>query len=267
MPQLRRIREERAAGCLAQDWWREARFGLFLHWGLYSIPAGTWGEQTDHAEWIRETAHIPIEQYDRFVPQFDPVDFDARAWVALAKRAGMQYVVITSKHHDGFCLFDSAETDYDVMSTPFHRDILKELSAACKDAGLRMCWYHSIMDWHHPDYLPRRTWENRSEAGADMDRYVEHLHAQVRELLTNYGKIGVMWFDGEWESTWNHERGQALYDLCRSIQPDVIVNNRVDVGRGGMAGMTSDAQYAGDFGTPEQEIPATGLPGVDGRPA
>ncbi len=244
-------------------WWREARFGMFLHWGLYAIPAGRWGEQTDHAEWIRETAHIPTEEYDRFVPQFNPVDFDARAWVALAKRAGMQYVVITSKHHDGFCLFDSAETDYDVMSTPFHRDIMKELSDACHEAGLRMCWYHSIMDWHHPDYLPRRSWEDRPAAGADMNRYVDHLHAQVRELLSHYGPIGVMWFDGEWENTWNHEYGQALYDLCRSIQPDVIVNNRVDVGRGGMAGMTSDSRFAGDFGTPEQEIPATGLSGVD----
>ncbi len=245
------------------DWWREARFGLFIHWGLYAIPAGKWGEDTGHGEWIRETAHIPIEEYDRFVARFDPVEFDAKEWVALARRAGMRYIVITSKHHDGFSLFDSTHTDYDVMSTPFKRDILMELARACRDAGLAMCWYHSIMDWHHPDYLPRRSWETRSAEGADMDRYVAHLHSQVRELLTNYGKIGVMWFDGEWESTWNHAYGQALYDLCRSIQPDVIVNNRVDVGRAGMAGMTVEGEYAGDFGTPEQEIPATGLPGVD----
>src|SRR5262249_40224023 len=154
-------------------------------------------------------------------------------------------------------------TDYDVMSTPFHRDILKELSEACREAGLRMCWYHSIMDWHHPDYLPRREWETRSAEGADLERYFAHLRDQVTELLTKYGPIGVMWFDGEWESTWDHAHGKALYELCRKLQPDVIVNNRVDVGRSGMAGMTRGGDFCGDFGTPEQEIPATGFPGVD----
>src|SRR5678815_2171582 len=137
--------------------------------------------------------NIPVEDYEKYREKFNPVKFDAGKIVQAAKAAGMQYVVITSKHHDGFCLFDSKETDYDVMSTPFHRDIMKELSDACREAGLHMCWYHSIMDWHHPDYLPRRSWESRSAEGADMDRYVEHLREQVRELLTNYGEIGVMW--------------------------------------------------------------------------
>jgi alpha-L-fucosidase len=252
-------KEERIA------WWREARFGLFLHWGLYSIPAGQWGERTNHAEWIRTTAEIPLEDYAKLQPAFDPVAFDADAWVLAAKRAGMRYIVITSKHHDGFGLWDSDQTDWDVMGTPFQRDILAELAAACERHGLRMCWYHSIMDWHHPDYLPRRGWEaaDRPPEGADFARYVAYLHAQVTELLTRYGPIGVMWFDGEWEATWNHELGQALYDLCLELQPDVLVNNRVDVGRGGMGGMTEDGRFAGDFGTPEQEIPATGLPGVD----
>jgi len=244
------------------DWWREARFGLFLHWGLYAVPAGEWGEGTGHGEWILTSAQIPVETYEGFLEQFDPVEFDADAWVLAAKAAGMKYIVITSKHHDGFALFDSATSDYDVMATPFQRDIMKELAAACARHGLRMCWYHSIMDWHHPDYLPRRGWESRSSEGADYDRYVEYMRAQVTELLTNYGPIGVMWFDGEWEGTWNHEYGQALYDLCRELQPDVIVNNRVDKGRGGMAGMNTGPGFAGDFGTPEQEIPATGLPGV-----
>jgi len=244
-------------------WWREARFGMFIHWGLYAIPAGEWEGNTRHAEWIRHTAQIPIDDYDQFVVQFDPVEFDADEWVCTAKDAGMKYIVITSKHHDGFCLFDSQYTDYDIMSTPFQRDILAELADACHRAGLKICWYHSIMDWHHPDYLPRRSWEERPAEGADYSRYVAHLKNQVRELLTNYGPIGVMWFDGEWEDTWNHEYGQDLYDFCRSIQPDVIVNNRVDKGRGGMAGMTKEGRFAGDFGTPEQEIPATGLPGVD----
>jgi len=245
------------------DWFIHDRFGMFIHWGLYSIPAGVAGERTDHGEWIMTTAQIPVERYETYRDQFNPVQFDAHEWVRMAKDAGMKYITITSKHHDGFCLFDSAYTDYDVMSTPFHRDILKELSEACAAEGIRMCWYHSIMDWHHPDYLPRRDWEKRSAEGADFDRYRAHLHNQVEELLTNYGDIGVMWFDGEWEGTWTHEHGVALYEHCVSIDPDIIVNNRVDKGRAGMAGMTVGDEYKGDFGTPEQEIPATGFPGVD----
>ena len=244
-------------------WWREARFGLFIHWGLYAIPAGEWKGETNYGEWIMHSAVIPIEEYEKLKDQFNPVKFDADLWVRTAKRAGMKYIVITSKHHDGFCLFDSQYTDYDVMSTPFGRDILKELADACARHGLRIGWYHSIMDWHHPDYLPRRPWENRPAEGADFNRYVEHMRNQVRELMTGYGPVGVMWFDGEWEGTWNHEQGLALYALCRELQLDVIVNNRVDKGRSGMAGLTVDDRYAGDFGTPEQEIPATGLPGVD----
>jgi alpha-L-fucosidase len=246
------------------DWWRDARFGMFIHWGLYAIPAGEWGGGTDHAEWIRTTARIPVAKYEEFRAQWNPSKFDADAWARIAKDAGVQYVTITTKHHDGFCLFDSAYTDWDVMSTPFHRDVMKELSDAVGKQGLHMCWYHSIMDWHHPDYLPRRDWEkDRTTEGASFDRYVEYLHHQVTELLTKYGPIGVMWFDGEWESTWNHAHGKALYELCRNLQPNVIVNNRVDVGRSGMAGMTSDGEFCGDFGTPEQEVPATGFPGVD----
>ncbi len=245
------------------DWWRDARFGMFLHWGLYSVPAGKWNNDTGHAEWIMTTAHIPVEQYEKFKDEFNPTRFDAEAWAQMAADAGMKYVVITSKHHDGFALFDSKTSDYDVMATPFQRDILRELSEAVRRHGMVMCWYHSIMDWHHPDYLPRRDWELRSAAGADFARYRSYLSSQVTELLTNYGKIGVMWFDGEWESTWTNEYGKELYKLCRTLQPDVIVNNRVSTGRSGMAGMTKEGEFAGDFGTPEQEIPAQGLPGVD----
>ncbi|GAB4383509.1 MAG: hypothetical protein Kow0022_03500 [Phycisphaerales bacterium] len=246
------------------DWFRQARFGMFIHWGLYSIPAGEWNENTGHGEWIRTTAQIPIDQYDRLLHQFNPLRFAPDAWVQIAKDAGMNYIVITTKHHDGFALFDSRVSDFDVMATPFHRDIMAELADACRRHGIRIGWYYSIMDWHHPDYLPRRNWElpARPVADADFDRYLAFLHAQVTELLTNYGPVGIMWFDGEWESTWNHTLGQALYDLCRSLQPDVIVNNRVDVGRRGMAGI-SDPGFAGDFGTPEQEVPPTGIPGVD----
>ncbi|MCI0696739.1 alpha-L-fucosidase [candidate division KSB1 bacterium] len=246
------------------QWWREARFGLFIHWGLYAIPAGEWNGKMNYGEWIRTSAQIPLEEYDKFLQQFNPTKFNAEEWVRLAKEAGMKYIVITSKHHDGFCLFDSKHTDFDVMSTPFKRDIMKELSEACRRASLKMCWYHSIMDWHHPDYLPRREWEqSRSTAGADFDRYVRHMKAQLQELLTNYGKIGVLWFDGEWESTWNPQYGCDLYEYVRRLQSDVIINNRVGAGRAGMEGFAKEGEFAGDFGTPEQQIPPTGLPGVD----
>src|SRR6185295_6657851 len=218
------------------DWWREARFGMFIHWGLYSIPAGQWGKATGHAEWIRDTAKIPVEEYEKFRDQFNPVKFDADAWVAAAKAAGMKYICITTKHHDGFCLFDSNFTDWDVMSTPFHRDIMKEMSEACRKQGVTICWYHSIMDWHHPDYLPRRPWEKRPTEGADFNRFNTYLKNEIGELLTNYGPIGVLWFDGQWEGTWTHERGLDLAAHVHKLQPDCIINNRVDKG-GGQYGM------------------------------
>ena len=246
------------------EWWRDARFGMFIHWGLYSTLEGAWDGQTGHAEWIRTTARIPLETYDELLADFNPVNFDAAEWARMAKDAGMKYLVITTKHHDGFCLFDSKYTDFDVMSTPFKRDIMKEIADACRAEGIRIGWYHSIMDWHHPDYLPRRGWETeRTTEGAELDRYVEYMFNQVEELLTNYGQIDVMWFDGEWESTWTSDLGKKLYAHCKSLQPDIIVNNRVDKGRGGMQGMTADGDFAGDFGTPEQEVPETGFPGVD----
>lgn len=246
------------------EWWRDARFGMFIHWGLYAVPAGEWNGGTNHAEWIRTTAQIPLETYDEFLPQFNPVKFDAIEWVRMAKAAGMKYITITSKHHDGFCLYDSRHTDFDVMSSPFKRDIMKELADACHDADIKICWYHSIMDWHHPDYIPRRGWEkDRTEDGADFDNYVEYMKKQLKELLTNYGPIGVLWFDGEWENTWNNDYGEEIYNYVRSLQPDIIINNRVGASRAGMEGMTQEGGFAGDFGTPEQTIPATGLSGVD----
>lgn len=245
-------------------WWREARFGMFVHWGLYAIPAGAWQGHTDYGEWIRDSARIPVDTYEQFRPQWNPVQFDADAWARMAKAAGMKYLVLTSKHHDGFGLFDSAETDWDVMNTPHGRDICAELAAACARHGVVFCTYHSIMDWHHPDYLPRRPWEqkDRTADGADFARFERYLHAQVTEVVTKY-RPAVMWFDGEWENTWNHERGLRLYELCRRLAPGMIVNNRVDVHRGGMGGFSGSAEAVGDFATPEQEIPATGMPGVD----
>jgi alpha-L-fucosidase len=245
-------------------WWREARFGLFIHWGLYAIPAGEWKEGKDYGEWIRNSAQIPLEEYNKFVQKFNPVKFIADEWVKMAKEAGMKYIVITSKHHDGFCMFDTKQTDFNVMSTPFKRDPLKELSDACKKEGIKLCFYHSIMDWHHPDYLPRRTWETtRSTEGANFDRYVLYLKNELKELLTNYGDLGVLWFDGEWESTWNKSYGNDLYNYVRSLQPNIIINNRVGAGRTGMEGFNQAGEFAGDFGTPEQEIPVTGMPDLD----
>lgn len=250
-------------------WWREARFGMFIHWGLYSEAAGKWNgrDVPGIGEWILHFARIPVAEYEPLRERFNPVDFDAEAWVDVAKRAGMKYIVITSKHHDGFCLWPSARTEWDIASTPFGangRDPLGELYAACERAGIRLCLYHSIMDWHHPDYLPRREWDSRPTEGAHFDRYREYLHGQIKELLARYPRLGVLWFDGEWEETWTHEHGVALDDLVRSRSPAIIVNNRVDKGRAGMSGLTRDGQFRGDFGTPEQEIPGHGVPeGVD----
>ncbi len=198
------------------EWWREARFGLFIHWGLYSIPAGEWNGKTNYAEWIRNNAQIPLKVYDKFVDQFNPVKFNAEQWVKMAKDAGMKYIVITSKHHDGFCNFDSKYTDFDIMSTPYKKDILKQLANAAHKAGIKICFYYSIMDWHNPNYLPRRPWEkDRSTKGADFDKYVQYMKNQLHELLTNYGEIGILWFDGEWESTWNNKYGKEIYDYVR----------------------------------------------------
>ncbi|MDX2133092.1 MAG: alpha-L-fucosidase [Planctomycetota bacterium] len=257
--------ESPAARDARMEWWREARFGMFIHWGLYAIPAGQWGgtRAGGTGEWILTNAKIPVEAYEPLRDRFNPVLFDADAWVRAAKRAGMKYIVITTKHHDGFALFDSAGTDWDIGATPFKRDVLKELAAACEREGVRLGFYYSIMDWHHPDYLPRRGWESRSADGADLDRYVGYMKGQLRELLTNYGQVGVLWFDGEWESTWTSERGKDLDAFVRSLQPSILVNNRVDKGRNDMAGLNRAGEWAGDFGTPEQEVPRTGLPGVD----
>ncbi len=246
------------------QWWRDARFGMFIHWGLYAVPAGVWNGQTGYGEWIRTSAEIPIDTYDQFRTRFNPVKFNADEWVKMAKDAGVKYIVITSKHHDGFCMFDTKQTDFNIMNTPFHHDPMKDLTDACHKYGLKFCFYYSIMDWHHPDYLPRRSWEkDRPVTGAEFGKYVEYMKAELKELLTNYGPIGALWFDGEWENNWNEKLGKEIYTWCRSLQPDIIINNRVGAGRLDMEGLTKEGAFGGDFGTPEQEIPATGMPGVD----
>jgi alpha-L-fucosidase len=248
-------------------WWQQARFGMFIHWGIYSVPAGEYQGKTDYAEWFLEQTHMPVSQYSRYAKQFNPIKFDAKEWVGIAKDAGMKYIVITSKHHDGFGMWPSNLTDWCIKSTPFGeagRDPIKELSEACKDAGIRLGLYHSIMDWHHPDWGTRRPWNDTAGAGKpDMDRFDTYLKGQLKEIVTVYHP-GVLWFDGEWESPWTHERGVDLYAYLRKLDPNLIINNRIDKARGGMEGYTTEKSAVGDYGTPEQQIPPKGFgPGVD----
>ena len=246
-------------------WFRDARFGMFIHWGVYSVPAGEWKGNKGYGEWFLEETRMPVSEYEKFARQFNPVKFDAQQWVEIAKGAGVKYIVITSKHHDGFGMYRSKLTDWCIKSTPFQRDPLKELAAACKEAGITFCLYHSIMDWHHPDWGQRRKWNDKvPSTPPNMDRYTEYMKGQLKELVTGYGPLGILWFDGEWEPPWTHERGVDLYRYVRSLQPSIIVNNRVGKARAGMSGMDQGKDRAGDYGTPEQEIPATGFgPGVD----
>lgn len=227
------------------SWWKEAKFGLFIHWGVYSVAAGEYNGQNNYGEWLMNEARIPVPEYEKFAPQFNPTQFDADQWVRLARDAGMKYIVITSKHHDGFSMFNSAVSDYDITDrTPFRRDPMAELANACRKYGLKLCFYHSIMDWHHPK-------ANKAGWAEYRDNY---MYPQLKELLTNYGDIGVLWFDGEWIDEWTEDQGKELYRYIRSLQPDIIVNNRVGKGRNGMQGMNTSNDAAGDFGTPEQEI-------------
>jgi alpha-L-fucosidase len=231
-------------------WWREARFGLFIHWGLYAVPAGTWqGKQIPGiGEWIMNRGKIPVADYAKFTEQFNPVKYDADAWVRLAKEAGMKYIVITSKHHDGFALFKSAASPYNLVdATPFKRDALKELAAACQKHGIKLGFYYSqAQDWHHRGGAASGGhWDAAAQAG-DMDAYIRDIAVpQVREILTNYGPIAVLWWDTPTNMT--RERADLLAPLVK-LQPGLVLNNRLGGG------------YLGDTETPENRIPATGYP-------
>ena len=271
-PQIDYHRTETEAEKAARmAWWDDAKFGMFIHWGLYAVPAGEYkGERIPGiGEWIMNSLKIPIAEYEQFAAQFNPVKYDAAEWVSLAKRAGMKYIIITSKHHDGFCLWDSRMTEWDVIdATPFRRDILKELADACEREGIRLGFYHSIMDWHHPDaqaiWEPNyNQWGTSENINPNFPRYLaDYMKPQLKELLTGYGDIGVLWFDGEWIPDYTTEMGKEVYNYLRNIKPDLIINNRVDKGRQGMLGLDAEGDFAGDFGTPEQEIPATGISGM-----
>lgn len=266
LPSLRA--ETEAEKAQRMKWFNEARFGMFIHWGVYSGAGGNFkGKPVPGAgEWLQNGGQIPAKEYrEELLPKFNPVKYDPDAWVLAAKNAGMKYIVITSKHHDGFCLWDSKLTDWDVGATPYKKDLLKPLAEACEKHGIKFCLYHSIMDWSHPDYGTKLgrgkpvLWRgNADNPKPDMDRYTAYMKGQLKELVTDYHP-GILWFDGEWEDAWTHERGEDLYNWLRELDPKLIINNRVDKGRKGMEGHTTDAKFKGDYGTPEQQIPATGF--------
>ena len=254
-------------------WWREARFGMFIHWGLYAVPAGEYNGQRSKriGEWIMDWANIPRAEYEKFATRFNPVKFDAREWVRIAKDAGMKYIVITSKHHDGFSMFDSRVSKYDIVdSTPYRRDPIKALADETKKQGLKFCFYYSILDWHHPSaYVDVPGKDPTAGNGQTLlkpgtkDAYLKYMKEQLRELVTGYDPA-VLWFDGEWQDWWTEADGKDLYQYVRSLKPGIIINNRVGKGRKGMEGLSkTDQQYSGDFGTPEQQIPPSGLQGID----
>jgi len=229
-------------------WWTEARFGMFIHWGLYALPA--------RHEWVKNMERLTNEQYQKYFEEFNPDLYNPKEWARMAKEAGMKYVVLTAKHHEGFCLFDSKYTDYKSTNTPFGRDIIKEYMAALRAEGLKVGFYYSLIDWHHPDYTIDRNHPQRQESdsayirlnkGRDMAKYREYLKNQVRELLTNYGEISVMWFDfsfpgknGKDHNDWGSE---DLLKMVRTLQPGIIIDDRLDL---------KDKDGGWDFESPEQ---------------
>lgn len=207
------------------NWFQDIRFGMFIHWGLYSILA--------KQEWVMHTDRIPVPEYEKLVPQFNPTKFNADEWVSIAADAGQKYMVITSRHHDGFSMYDTALSDYKVTNTPFGRDPLRELADACaRRSDVKLGFYSSLLDWHHPAY------RFREESGLAWSDYLEFLHGQVRELCTNFGEIACVWFDGDWPRHKMDETNayfmaggsfeyDKLYNSIHTLQPNaVVINNR-----------------------------------------
>jgi alpha-L-fucosidase len=212
------------------EWWKDARFGMFIHWGPVSLKGAEIG-------WSRGS-QIPIPEYDSLYLRFNPLKFDAAQWVAIAKEAGMKYIVFTSKHHDGFCNWDTKYTDYNIMHTPFRRDVMRELAEACRNEGLALGFYHSTCDWHHPDF-PRTSPGGSVERDVStLDRYTDYLVNQSVEIIERYGPLLVMWYDVP--QCFDSIRGQHVIDRIRAVQPGILVNNRTGA--------------KGDFDTPEQQI-------------
>ena len=249
-------------------WFTDARFGLFIHWGLYSIPA--------RGEWVQSEERIPADEYAGLSREFDPAACDMRRWMEDARAAGMGYAVLTAKHHDGFCLFDSAQTDFTSVRSPAGRDFVREFLDAARAAGLRAGLYYSLIDWHHPDFPhygdrnhPMRDNPAYSNEGRDFGRYLDYMHAQVRELCENDGKLDILWFDFSYDEL----RGEAwrageLVDMVRSLQPGIIINNRLEVSGEGFGSLAEcrPTPWHGDFVTPECIVPPRGLFDAQGDP-
>lgn len=242
-------------------WFTKDRFGMFIHWGLYAIPA--------RGEWIRSVEKISVEDYQKYFDEFDPIDYNPKEWARLCKQAGMKYAVLTAKHHDGFCLFDSKLTDYKATNTKAKRDLVKEYTEAFRAEGIKVGLYYSLIDWHHPDFPhygdrqhPMRDNEAFKNHTYQFDNYLEYMHGQVRELLTNYGKIDLMWFDFSYDDmTGEKWKATELVTMIRSIQPDILIDNRLEVSGEGFGSLLSGQPnlYSGDFVSPEQIIPPTGI--------
>lgn len=210
-------------------WWRQARFGMFIHWGLYSVLG--------RHEWVMENEGIPVAEYEQLARQFRPKPWPARDWAALAKKAGMKYMVMTTKHHEGFCLFNTSTTSYCAPKQAAHRDLVKEFVDAARAEGLRVGFYYSLMDWHHPDGARCR------EDDAARRRFVDYIHTHVRELMTNYGKVDILWYDVAWPLDAEGWESLKMNRMVRQLQPDIIINNR--------------SRVPEDFDTPEQRIEAS----------
>jgi alpha-L-fucosidase len=205
----------------ARKWFQDVKFGLFVHWGVYSVHG--------RGEWVMNQEKINITDYEKLPPQFNPVRFDPDEWCRMAKNAGMKYITITSKHHDGFAMWDSGVSDYDIIDrTPYKKDVLKMLSDACERHGLTLFFYHSQLDWHHPDYYPRgrtgKDYTGRKESG-NWNAYLDYMDAQLSELCSNYGKIGGIWFDGMWDKPDVDWRLGKTYSMIHNIRPDIMVGS------------------------------------------
>jgi alpha-L-fucosidase len=238
-------------------WFRDAKYGLFIHWGLYAIPAGQWKGTTipGIGEWIMNRAKIPVSEYERLATQFNPTRFDADEWVTLAKDAGMKYIVITAKHHDGFALFKSKVSRFNVVdATPFRRDVLAELAAACARQGLRLGFYYSqAQDWHEPNGAGN-SWDFGPDSTKDYDAYLRgKAEPQVRELLTSYGPVALIWFDTPRMMT--GDRASRFTQLVRTLQPTTLIDGRL--GEAGDYVSTGDNVIPGEVRSEAWETPAT----------
>jgi len=222
------------------------RFGMFIHWGPVSLRGTEIG-------WSRDR-EVPKEDYDSLYKEFNPVLFDADQWVRTAKAAGMKYLTITARHHDGFSIWPSEFTDYDIMNTPYKKDILDALNKACKKHGIEFCIYYSILDWYHPDYPIHSAHTKEVDPEAEMDAYVTFMKNQLKELITNYDPY-MLWFDGQWESPWTDEMGKEMYSYLKTLKPDLIINNRLGKEMAGVKNEKVDpSKIVGDYDTPEQVV-------------